>query len=85
MSIEVQGYVIVPPSSPFRTLEENRLIVADLSYSSFGKTVVEAWHRHMGAPFGEERHVGEFSRKVQFWHDRGYRVREAKMIIEDDR
>lgn len=84
MKIQIKGWVVVPPISPWD--EKNReLIVADVSFSSFGRTPVEAWKHHIGPPTRKDiEDRFEFSRKVQFWFGRGYRLREATMEIYDD-
>lgn len=78
----LEGYVIVPPISPW----EHRVdIWLDMGYRSFGKTPAEAWRRHIG-PYSIEdvNDRSLFGRKVQFWFDRGYRVKQARLEIYDE-
>ena len=76
--ITVEGFVIVQPLSPWDEKHRDE-IWSYLSPSTFGRTEAEAWRRHVQHPHGD---AGEFSQKVQHWHDRGYRVRRARMDIE---
>jgi hypothetical protein len=78
---KMEGFVIVPPISPWD--EEHRVeIELDNAKRTFGATPAEAWRRHIGT-----NHVsagaGEFARRVQHWHDRGYRVRSAVLEISE--
>lgn len=78
ITITVEGFVIVPPLSPWDEMHRNE-IWGHMGPPGFGRTEAEAWRRHMGP-----RHdpPGEFARKVQHWHDNGYRVKRATMEIE---
>ena len=75
--IVIEGFVIVQPLSEWDKKFE-RKIIADLSYSSFGRTEHGAWRRFIGP---HEQH--EFNIKVQRFHDKGYRLRKARMEIDD--
>ena len=79
--IKVEGYVIVGPISPWDEKYRDQ-IIADTSFQSFGKTPYEAWMRHLGG-WRSEFDRGDMSRRVQFYFDRGYRLKKAKMEIDD--
>lgn len=83
--IELKGFVIVPPVNKWD--EKNKdLIWRDSSYHSFGQTPHEAWRRFMGPNRGVKNateDAAEFSRKVQFYFDRGYRIKKARMIVDE--
>ena len=78
--IELEGYVIVPPLSPWDKSYKD-IILADMSYPSFAKTPTEAWKRHIHP--SQYEHI-DFGTIVQRWHDRGYRVKKAKLQISVD-
>ena len=76
-SYELDGYVIVPPLSPWD--EKNaQFIIPEMSYGSLGKTATEAWMKHCNVSVEDIN----FSTKVQKWHDRGYRLKKAKLTID---
>lgn len=76
------GYVIVPPISPWD--EKHRdAIELDHAKRTFGQTPEEAWGIHCRRGM-DAIDAQEFSRRVQHWHDRGYRVRDAKLTIEKE-
>ena len=75
--IRIEGFVIVPPLAAWDEKHRDE-IWSYLSPGSFGRTEAEAWRRHIQHPHGD---AGEFASKVQFWHDRGYRVKSAVMEI----
>lgn len=77
----LEGYVIVPPVN--RWDEKNRdKIWDDMGYPTFGKTPAEAWRRFIH-PTQIETHG--FGTIVQRWHDRGYRIKKARLeIIYDE-
>ena len=75
--IVVDGFVIVPPLSPWDEKHRDE-IWSYFPPSTFGRTEAEAWRRHANFPHGD---AGEFSRRVQHWHDNGYRVKRARMEI----
>lgn len=71
-------YCIVPPIRPWD--EKHRdAIELDLARRTIGATAAESWRIHVRAGIDSIDH-GEFSRRVQHWHDRGYRVR--KIAVE---
>lgn len=69
----IDGYVIVPPHNPMLTN------MWELGKNTFDDTKMGAWRRHIGP------HVNEMdvSTVIQRWHDKGYRLRNAKLIIYD--
>jgi len=66
--ITVEGWVIMP-------LDATR---AGASYTTFGKTVVEAWSRHVG----QYQTLDEMHQRIMDWTARGYAPRKAKLTIE---
>jgi hypothetical protein len=64
---EIKGFVIVPPGEPDWKL----------GYWTFAPTAGEAWYRKLG------HEVADIERphRIQRWHDRGYRLREATLTI----
>lgn len=77
---ELRGFVIVPPISPWDEKHRDE-IELDNAMRTFGRTPAEAWRIHVRAGL-DGIDNGEFSRRVQHWHDRGYRVREATLILD---
>jgi hypothetical protein len=75
--MHIDGFVIVPPLNPWD--KNNKDIVPHMSYDTFGLTATEAWARHAQAQPSED----DFSRRVQAWHDKGYRLREATLTIKE--
>ena len=59
---QIKGFVIVPPG-------ENAW---KLGYWTFAPTVGEAWYRKLGHEVADI----ERPRRIQAWHDKGYRLRE---------
>jgi hypothetical protein len=80
--IRVEGYVIVGPISSWDEKHREQ-IIADTAFQSFGKTPYETWLRHLGG-WREGFDRGDMSRRVQFYFDRGYRLKKATMEIEVD-
>ena len=70
----INGYVVVPPASPW---DKKELVIPAMSYRSFSQTPTEAWLRHMQTTEWD-------SLKVNRWIDRGYRLRNATLTIEDE-
>ena len=64
---QIKGFVIVPPG-------ENAW---KLGYWTFAPTVGEAWYRKLGHEVADI----ERPRRIQAWHDKGYRLREATLTI----
>lgn len=62
----VKGFVIVCPHTK-----------GEYAYATFGLTAYEAWLRYCCMQHDDP----DVSRKIQAWHDRGYRVREATLTI----
>jgi hypothetical protein len=73
----LEGYVIVPPLSPWDEKHASK-IIPDLAYRSFHITSAGAWSQHCQTAVTDLN----FSKKVQAWHDRGYRLKKARLIIE---
>ena len=66
--ITVEGWVIIP-------LDAMR---AGASYTTFGRTVEEAWSRHVG----QYQTLHEMHQRIRDWTARGYAPRKAKLTIE---
>ena len=62
----IKGYVIYCPHTE-----------GYYAYGTFGLTAYEAWLRYCGTHHDDK----DISRKIQAWHDKGYRVREATLTI----
>jgi hypothetical protein len=80
--IKIDGYVIVGPISPWDEKYRDQ-IIADTAFQSFGKSPHEAWMRHLGG-YRPDFDKGDTSRRIQFYFDRGYRLKKATMEIEVD-
>ncbi len=80
--IKIDGYVIVGPISPWDEKYRDQ-IIADTAFQSFAKSPYEAWMRHLGG-YRADIDKMEQSRRIRFYFDRGYRLKKAKMEIEDD-
>jgi hypothetical protein len=63
----IKGFVIVPPGDAAYAL----------GYWTFAPTATEAWYRKLG------HEVPDMERpyRIQAWHDRGHRLREATLTI----
>ena len=63
----IKGFVIVPPGDAAYAL----------GYWTFAPTANEAWYRKLG------HEVPDIERpyRIQAWHDRGHRLREATLTI----
>ena len=68
MKKETYGFVVKPPVSKAASW--------GMSYQTFGLTTMEAWVRHCQSTYDDP----DISRKIQDWHDRGYRIRNATLI-----
>lgn len=75
--MEVNGFVIVPPLSPW---DDPQKVIPTMCYNSFGRTATEAWVRKIGVSLDH----ADSSIIIQRWHDRGYRLKVAKLVIEWD-
>ena len=74
----INGYVIIPPSSALSPAPSTADDVAwKLGYWTFAPTKSEAWLRRIG----HEVHDIDIPYRRQLWHDKGYRLREATLII----
>lgn len=78
--IEIEGFVIIPPLSKWDDKHKEE-IIGSLAYHSFGKTAAEAWKRYIHPT--QYQDDNDFSIKVQRWHDLGYRVKQARLIINE--
>lgn len=71
--MKIEGYVIMQPS-----------VIPNKGYiphtHTFATTTVRAWRAHVGPNVDEM----DISTRIQFWHDRGYRVKRATMEIQED-
>lgn len=65
----VEGFIILGPGHP-----------AELCCRSFGRTMTEAWERHIGNPNGP-RTVGERETLRSRWAQKGWRPVPARMEI----
>lgn len=72
-SSTIQGHVIVPTSI-------DKIVTTHLSYQTFGITPFEAWCRHCQSTYSDP----DISKKIQEWHDRGYRLRRATLTVEHE-
>ena len=66
MKMTIKGFVIQCPHTN-----------GYYAYQTFGITTYEAWVRHCHTDYADP----DISRKIQAWHDRGYRLREATLTI----
>jgi hypothetical protein len=66
MKMTIEGFVIHCPHTQ-----------GYYAYSTFGITTYEAWVRHCHTDHADP----DISRKIQAWHDRGYRLKEATLTI----
>ena len=78
--MQLEGFVIVPPISPW---DEKHRAAIELEHAkqTLGTTAVEAWARHCrrGLDSLDSR---EFSHRVQYYFERGYRLRKAVLLLE---
>jgi hypothetical protein len=63
----IKGFVIVPPGDA----------AWKLGYWTFAPTAGEAWYRKLGHEVADI----ERPRRIQAWHDKGHRLREATLTI----
>jgi hypothetical protein len=77
-----EGYAIIPPVSPWDE-KHRQEIEMDLARRTIGATPGEAWaiqcRRGLDAIDSQE-----MSRRVQHWHDRGYRLTKVRLEIIHD-
>ena len=77
----MEGFAIVGPVRPWDEKHADAIRL-DSAKSTFGQTAGEAWSKKIredGAGFDPI----ERSRRVQHWHDRGYRLVKATLTIEN--
>jgi len=55
-------------------------LALEMGLMTMAATPEMAWRRHIGPPANYDRF--EYSRRVQAWHDMGYRVREVEVNME---
>jgi hypothetical protein len=65
---EIKGFVIVPPGDA---------AYAQFGYWTFAPTPQEAWYRKLGSEVPDM----ERPYRIQAWHNRGHRLREATLTI----
>lgn len=65
----MECFIIVPPLSPWDKPADQ--IMLEMGMSTIGKTAGEAWRKHTR---------GDMS-QVQYWHDRGYRLRRVSVNL----
>lgn len=74
--MKLDGFVIVPPLSAWDEKYKDKIWL-DMAYHSFGKTESEAWNLYTGYRSDDiDRSI-----KIQKWHDKGYRVKKARLEI----
>lgn len=76
----MEGFAIVGPVSPWDAKHADAIRLFNAK-TTFGETAGEAWSRQIredGAGFDPI----ERSRRVQHWHDRGYRLVKATLTID---
>lgn len=75
----IEGYVIIPPVPEWDAKHKDK-IIPEMSYGTFAKRPNEAWAKKIGRTLSDiDRPI-----RIQAFHDRGYRLRKAKMIIIDE-
>jgi hypothetical protein len=73
-----EGFGIVPPISPWDE-KHREIIEMDMARRTVGATEAEAWRIWVVRPGSGILTPGEVSRRIQFWHDRGYRVKPIRI------
>lgn len=76
------GYAIVPPVSPWDEAHRQE-IELDLARRTIGATPGEAWSIHCRRGLDAIDPL-EMTRRVQHWHDRGYRLRRVRVELLPD-
>jgi len=66
MTTHIKGFVIYCPHTK-----------GYYAHHTFGVTSMESWIRQCRSTYDDK----DISRKIQAWHDRGYRLREATLTI----
>ena len=77
--MKLDGFVIVSPVNAWNEKNKEKIWL-EMGYGSFEKTEAYAWNRFMNLIPGDP----DRPRKVQYWHDKGYRVKRATLEIIDD-
>ena len=68
VTVEVEGWVIVALNAMW----------PGASYATFGRTVEEAWSRHVG----QHQTLHDMHQAIMNWTERGYAPCRAKLTIE---
>lgn len=76
----MDGYAIVGPVSPWDEKHRDSIELFNAK-STFAETAGEAWTRQIRQPDGGYLDPQERTRRVQHWHDRGYRLVKARLTI----
>lgn len=63
-------FIITTPVSPWNEKNEE-LIQLDMGISTMSRTAGDAWRKH----------TRNYMSKVQYWHDRGYRLRRVSVSL----
>jgi hypothetical protein len=65
----MEAFIVVPPLNPWDKPADQ--IMLEMGMPTMSRTAGEAWRKHTrGDPS-----------KVQFWHDRGYRLRRVRVDL----
>ncbi len=76
-----EGYAIVPPISPWDE-KHREAIEMDTAKRTIGGTPGEAWSIYVRRGLDSIDET-EMTRRVQHWHDRGYRLRKVRLEFID--
>ncbi len=74
-----EGYAIIPPISPWDE-KHSENIKMDLARRTIGATPGEAWSIQCRRGH-DQIDAQEMTRRVQYWHDRGYRLSRVKLEL----
>lgn len=77
-----EGYAIIPPVSPWDE-KHKEAIQMDAARRTIGSTPGEAWSIHCRRGL-DNIDAGEFSHRIQHWHDRGYRLARVSLSIIEE-
>jgi len=69
----IDGYVIIPPVSPW---DKKEIVIPHMAYNSFSITAKHAWLKHMGTMEWD-------ALKVNRWINAGYRLADATLTIKE--
>jgi hypothetical protein len=78
--MKMDGYVVVPPLNPWDEKHKEQIWLG-LSYSTFSATAHGAWQKHGRIEYGDP----DRSKKIQHWHNIGYRIKKATLEIHDEK